>query len=261
MPAESTRAKLTGMETNSGTGLPANVAGAWGVQERPTKGPKPGLSLERIVDAAVAVAASEGLAAVSMGRVAKELGTGPMSLYRYVSAKNELLALMEDAALGSPPSPQSETGWRAGLSDWAWAMRAAIGRNLWALAIPVTSPPILPNMVAWMEVGLRHLRETGLDEGRKISTIMLISNYVKGEAASMAGVAAAFQASGASTPDAWMSTYARSLAKLADPRLFPALHASLDAGAMDKADGPDDEFTFGLERLLDGLDVLITRLP
>src|SRR5262249_13348359 len=92
--------------------LPASVAAAWGIRDRPHKGPKPGLSLERIVAAAVQVADAEGLAAVSMSRVAAELGTAPMSLYRYVAAKDELLALMFDAAYGpSPTGPGDDAGW------------------------------------------------------------------------------------------------------------------------------------------------------
>jgi hypothetical protein len=66
--------------------LPASIAAAWGLRERPHKGPKPGLSLNRIIDAAVRLAASQGLDAVSMSRVASELGASTMSLYRYVSA-------------------------------------------------------------------------------------------------------------------------------------------------------------------------------
>ena len=64
--------------------LPASIEAAWGLRERPHRGPKPGLSLARIVEAGVQVAEAEGLAAVSMSRVAAELGAAPMSLYRYV---------------------------------------------------------------------------------------------------------------------------------------------------------------------------------
>ena len=85
--------------------LPATVAAAWGVRERSQKGPKPGLSLARIVDAGVRVADSEGLDAVSMGRVAASLDTAPMSLYRHVSSKEELVRLMVDAAWGDSPGP------------------------------------------------------------------------------------------------------------------------------------------------------------
>src|SRR5215467_11230149 len=139
--------------------LPASVATAWGVRDRPHKGPKPGLSLERIVAAAVRVADAEDLTAVSMSQVAAKLGTAPMSLYRYVTAKDELLALMQDAAYDPsptgpatpeplpqgpassgpapskpPPSvPGDDAAWRAGLSRWAWTMRAAMQRHHWVL--------------------------------------------------------------------------------------------------------------------------------
>ena len=90
--------------------LPAAVAAAWGVRAHPGKGPKPGLSLERIVAAAVKIASRDGLDAVSMSRVAAELGASTMSLYRYVNAKDELVKLMIDAAWGSPPAPEAEPG-------------------------------------------------------------------------------------------------------------------------------------------------------
>src|SRR5881397_1914280 len=95
--------------------VPASVAAAWGVRERPHKGPKPTLSLARIVDAGVRVADTEGLDAVSMGRVA---------------SKEELVKLMVDAAWGDSPGPLlAGENWRAGLSRWAWAMRAALRRH------------------------------------------------------------------------------------------------------------------------------------
>src|ERR1700683_805489 len=136
-------------------GLPATVAAAWGVRERPHKGPKPALSLARIVSAAVRVADAEGLDAVSMGRVAAELGAAPMSLYRHVSSKEELLTLMVDAAWGdSPPLRAPDEGWRAGLSRWAWTMRTQIRRHPWAVRIPLHSLPIMPREVAWFENAL-----------------------------------------------------------------------------------------------------------
>src|SRR5688572_33096520 len=117
------------MDEVSDSGLPASLLAAWGRHDRPARGPRPGLSLARIVDAAVDVAASEGLAAVSMNRVAAELGTAPMSLYRYVAAKDELLELMVDAGVGPPPELTDGVGWRAGLAAWAQAVRAALRRN------------------------------------------------------------------------------------------------------------------------------------
>jgi AcrR family transcriptional regulator len=243
------------VEDDGGTGLPASIQAAWGVRDRPNKGPKRGLSLERIVDAAVKVAADEGLAAVSMSRVAAELGASTMSLYRYVAAKDELLALMVDAATGPPPAV-GEDGWRAGLSRWAWAELAVYRRHPWALRVPISGPPVTPNQTAWLEQGLRCLHDTGLGEGEKLSVILLVTGFVRNSASLEADLAAAFQAGG-TTAQAAMTGYGRLIARLTDAQRYPALHAVIEAGVVDQADHPDAEFVFGLERLLDGIDVLV----
>lgn len=240
--------------SEDGTGLPASLEAAWGLRGRPPRGPRPGLSLERIVAAAVGVARAEGLAAVSMSRVATELGTAPMSLYRYVAAKDELLALMVDAAFGPPPAGPDE-GWRAALSRWAWAQRAAYQRDPWVLRIPISGLPSRPNEVAWFEQGLRSLAATGLDEAAKASVILLVTGYVRNAASIDADIARAVLASG-KAPDEWMASYARTLARLTGSGRFPAIERFLAAGVFDRADPPDTEFTFGLERIIDGIAVL-----
>ncbi|MET9483140.1 TetR/AcrR family transcriptional regulator [Streptomyces sp. NPDC006638] len=240
-------------DTGGGTGLPASVEAAWGLRERPAKGPKPGLSLDRIVDAAVAIAAAEGLGAVSMGRVAKELGASTMSLYRYVGAKDELYLLMQEDAMGPPPAaPPPGTGWREALSLWAWAQREVFHRNLWALRIPRSGPPATPNMVAWWERGLVALEGTGLDEGTKIAVILLVSGYVRNEATLMADLGAAVASSGVSAEEV-MARTARTLRRLADPERFPSVARSLEAGVLDAVDEPDVDFSFGLRCVLDGV--------
>ncbi len=259
LPGTSTPAgsALPGTSSPAGSGLPDSIAAAWGVRERPHKGPKPGLSLPRIVDAAVRIADTEGLDAVSMGRVAAELGAAPMSLYRHVSAKEELLNLMVDAAWGDSPDPlKAGEGWRSGLSRWAWAMRASVRRHPWAVRLPLNSLPILPRAVAWFEHALACMRDTPLTEARKASVILLLSGYVRNLAATESDIATAVQTSGLSM-DEWMSAYPRMLAKLTDPQRFPALSAFIAAGVFDIADGPDDEFVFGLDRILDGIEHLV----
>jgi AcrR family transcriptional regulator len=236
--------------------VPATVAAAWGVRERPHKGPKPALSLARIVDAGLRVADTEGLDAVSMGRVAAELKAGPMSLYRHVSSKEELIRLMVDAAWGDSPGPLlAGENWRAGLARWAWAMRTALRRHPWAAHIPISGLPIMPREIAWFEDALACMAGTGLTEARKASVIMLLSGYVRNLAATEADIAAAVAASGLRV-DEWMASYPRMLGQLTDPRRFPALTAFIAAGVFDAADGPDDEFVFGLDRILDGVGVL-----
>jgi len=244
----------------SGGELPADVAAAWGVRERSHKGPRPALSLARIVDAAVRIADTQGLDAVSMGKVAAELGAAPMSLYRHVAGKEQLLRYMVDAAWGeAPPPPASGESWRDGLARWAWTMRDNARRHPWVVRIPISGLPIMPREVAWFENALACMRDTGLNEARKASVIMLLAGYVRNLATTEADIGAAIAASGLS-PVEWMSTYPAMLRQLTDPQRFPALAAFVEAGVFEADDGPDDEFIFGLDRILDGIEVLISGL-
>ncbi|MEV5694056.1 TetR/AcrR family transcriptional regulator [Micromonospora globbae] len=237
--------------------LPPAIAEAWGLRGRTPKGPRPGLTLGGIVAAAVALADAEGLPAVSMSRVAKELGAATMALYRYVGAKEELLTLMVDAAYGEPPAPAgSGPDWRVGLSRWAWAEREALRRHPWIVRVPIGSPPLTPHQLGWLDAGLRCLDGTGLTEPEKMSVMLLLTSYVRNEALLTAQLLDAAQAAGRE-PGAVMPAYARLVARLADPARFPALHAVLASGALDSDDDPDDEFTFGLDRLLDGVETLV----
>jgi AcrR family transcriptional regulator len=239
--------------------LPSYLGEAWGLRERPTKGPKRGLSLQRIVDAAVAIAASEGLSAVSMSRVASDLGASTMALYRYIASKDELLVLMMDAIYQTPPVPETgDEGWRAGLSRWAWGQHTILRKHTWALRIPITGPPVTPNQITWLERGLHCLSETPLPEGDKLSVIMLLSGYTRSEATVSADVEATFMAK---APDelAAMVSYGQLVRRLVGPDRFPALNKVIDAGVLDAPAGPDDEFVFGLERILDGIGVLIDQ--
>jgi AcrR family transcriptional regulator len=248
------------MDDQSPTGLPASIEAAWGVRTRPNKGPRPALSLERIVAAAVRVATTDGLQAVSMGRVAADLGVSTMSLYRYVAARDELLALMADLSFEAPPAARRpEETWRDGLSRWAWSELGVYRRNPWVLRIPISGPPVTPNAMAWLERGLDCLRDTGLPEGAKLPAMLLLTGFVRSQATLQAEFAAA-QASGAAQPGPeLMGAYGRPMARLTDPERFPALHAVLAAGVFDEPDDGDFDFAFGLERVLDGIETLIEK--
>lgn len=246
---------------SGGTGLLTSIEAAWGLRDRPAKGPKPGLTLDRIVAAAVEVAATEGLSAVSMGRVAKELGASTMSLYRYVSAKEELYVLMQEAVMGDPeplPALTEGAGWREAVRQWAWSQRRMYQRNLWSLRIPIAGPPASPHSIAWWEQGLQALESSGLDEGDKISVILLVSGFVRNEALLMSDLAAAVEAKGVSDLEV-MAQWERTLQRLVDPVRHPALCRLLTTEVMSEPDAPDHEFLFGLERVLDGVEVLIDR--
>ncbi|MBB1243401.1 TetR/AcrR family transcriptional regulator [Streptomyces durbertensis] len=246
-------------------GIPPAVARAWGVGHDVTTAPRRGLSLERIVRAGIDCAAAEGIGAVSMSRVAAMLGVSAMALYRYVGAKDELLLLMEDAAVGPPPPELAEPAdWRTGLAEWARAYRRVLHDNLWVLAVPVSSPPATPNSVVWMEYGLRALRGSGLDAGERLGVLTLLSEYVRGEAAVAADLAAAAREAGLS-PAHMNAAYGRLLAGLADRERFPEVNAVLDAGVLEAGgDGgtpseAGEDFDFGLERVLDGVAALVDR--
>src|SRR3954469_5236383 len=116
--------------------LPRGVALAWGVAANPQRGPKREMSIERIVDVAVELADAGGLAAVSMAAVANALGFTPMSLYRYVTAKDDLVLLMQESGIGVPPeavreAATGEGGWRAALSAWEQGQLATYLEHPW----------------------------------------------------------------------------------------------------------------------------------
>ncbi|MDY7103661.1 MAG: TetR/AcrR family transcriptional regulator [Actinomycetota bacterium] len=248
-----------GDRQHGGAVMPASLAAAWGLADRPAKGPRPGLSLTAIVDAAISVAASDGLAAVSMGRVAKELGAAPMSLYRHVDSKAALLDLMVDRAYGEPPAPSTpEEGWRAGLDRWARTAMGVLAANPWVVQVPITGPPVTPNQVAWMESALASMAGARLAEGEKVSVLLLLSGFVRNEIALALSIGA---------PPEGAPGYGVTLAALTDRDRFPALHAVIDAGVFDdggdpEAQGPGDpdvDFGFGLDRILDGIAALEQR--
>ena len=147
-------------------------------------------------------------------------------------------------------------GWRAGLSALAWAMRTVMYAHPWALQVPISGLPVRPNEVAWFEQALSCLQDTGIAEAEKASVILLVSGYVRNEASTNADIEAAIRASGAA-PDEWMSAYGRMLTKLTDPERFPALTQFIASGVFERFDPPDQEFVFGLERILDGIGDLV----
>jgi AcrR family transcriptional regulator len=242
--------------------LPPALEAAWGLRDQPRKGPKPGLTLSRIVEAAIGLADRDGLEAVSMARVAAELGAAPMSLYRHVASKDDLLELMTDTAWGPPPDSASGT-WRDKLAAWARAMRGSMYRHPWALRVPVSGLPVYPNNVAWFEQGLAALADTSLTEEQKASMALLVSGYVRIEALTGTDIEAAIRAQASSEPTAtdpaaeWMRQYRDLMIKLTDPARFPATTRLLKSGVFDAPGGPDDEFNFSLERILDGVERLI----
>ena len=239
--------------------IPRSVALLWGLRPPTRRGPKAGLSVEQITRAAIEVADAEGLAAVSMARVAQQLGAGTMSLYRYVASKDELLLLMSDAALTAPPAPPAGADWREAMRHWAVAVLAELRRHSWYVQLPLTGPPTGPRNLAWFDAALRTLGGTGLDAGDKVMAVMTLITFVQGEVRMTVELIAAEEAGAPGAGE----TYGRALASLVDPATFPALAAAMADGVFDD-DRPaveqvGDDIGASLEIILDGIAALIER--
>lgn len=152
----------------------------WAPPRRPTRGPKPALSAERIVDTGIALADTDGLDAVSMQRVADELGFTKMSLYRYFRSKTELIAVMIDTALGPPPAPGRARSRRRQLHDWTIGLHDAAMVHPWALQAAVGPRVFGPNELGWLESGLRPLAGSTLTGAERLDTVVLLIGHVRG---------------------------------------------------------------------------------
>ena len=239
--------------------LPRGVALAWGVAAHPQRGPKRELSIERIVEAAIDLADAEGLAAVSMSRVAASLGFTTMSLYRYVTSKDDLILLMQEGSLIPPvPDDTVERTWRDGITAWVLAVRGAYRAHPWLVDIPISGAPITPNNLLMVDWFLREVRDLPLSDGEKMSALLLVTSYARATSAQERDLGAA--AAAASDPaDVTGASFFEALAELVTPERFPYLSPLLAAGgyvavpgaALDEA---DDDFEFGLARILDGIE-------
>lgn len=228
----------------------------WGVRKQPGRGPKRGLSVERIVTAAIEVADEEGLEALSMRRVATEIGVGVMSLYTYVPGKAELTELMMDAVLGEMKRPDSAAGgWRAKLALYARESWRLSHRHPWTLQLPLSRGLLGPNQTAMLDSALHAVSGLGLTENEMVSLFFVVVGYVQGAARTALDQAHTEQATGV-TDEQWWSTYGRLMSEyMGDARCYPTL-TSLSSSAWTFND-PEAEFEFGLQRVLDGIEAFI----
>ncbi|MCP3755225.1 TetR/AcrR family transcriptional regulator [Streptomyces sp. TBY4] len=198
------------------------------------------LSVGGIVEAAIALADAEGLGAVSMQRVAGELGYTAMALYRHVPGKDQLVALMADRAQGSPPA-ESGKEWRSEILDWADAAWEFYLAHPWMLRVATTGAPTGPNELAWFEALLRPLARSGLAAENLVATAMFLSSAVR----DLARIATEIVPSG--------SDYGNLLARVVQPDRFPTLASLMASGVVEDDGDVRPALDFGLKILLDGL--------
>ncbi|MFJ8535793.1 TetR/AcrR family transcriptional regulator [Streptomyces sp. NPDC093591] len=228
----------------------------WDTGKRPSRGPRPGLTVDRIVEVAVRIADAEGLDGVSMRRVAAELGTGAMSLYRYVPGKAELLDLMLDRVQrpSENPADLGDGSWRSALEAMARATRALHTRHPWLLGVNQARPLLGPSALDGMEKVLGRIRPMGLSDPELVSAIIMIDGYVVGAARTHVHHEEAERASGMTTAD-FYAAQSPFLEKVVATGRYPVL-ATL---AEDTWGSAFDHFEFGLQRILDGLEALVEQ--
>jgi AcrR family transcriptional regulator len=247
------------MTEYSGGGDPArSMALLWRTTERAGR---KGLSVDRIVEAAIAVADEEGIGALTMRRVADRLGVGTMSIYTHVPAKAELIDVMLDTVLAEVTGPDHAPGpWRERLEQVARGLRALYLRHPWLLHVATTRPPMGPNVIAKYEHELRAIDGIGLTDIEMDAVVTLVNDFVHGTVRSAIEAAEVERRTGL-TDEQWWYRQAPLLDRVLDPARFPVgVRVGSAAGeAHQAAVDPEHAFEFGLERVLDGIEMLVSR--
>jgi len=228
----------------------------WREADPPRRGPRPRHTVDDVVDAAIAIADADGLEAVTMRAVAERLGTSPMSLYTYVPGKAELLDLMLDALYLAMPRKSFRLQWRTRLRAVAEANRELYARHPWAARVSTARPPLGPGLMAKYEHELAAFDGLGLDDVAMDAALTFLLAFVQAHA-----VAAQDHANAPGTDADWWATAGPLLARVVQPERYPLASrvGSAAGAAQGGAYDAGRAYTFGLERVLDGLSALIDR--
>ena len=216
----------------------------------------PDLSKARIVDAAIAIADREGLAAVSMRRLATELRVATMSLYRHVPSKEELVLVMLDAVFREEALPSKRPrGWRAKLDLLARVQWAIYRRHKWmAATISLTRPVLVPNGMKHTEWALEATDGVVGDAAQQLLVALTLFGFVRGLAASLETETYAEQDTGMSSDD-HIEAQTREFEAIVASGAFPMLTRVSAVPDLDV--GLDALFEFGLARVLDGIERMV----
>ncbi|GHC82083.1 hypothetical protein GCM10007079_22710 [Nocardiopsis terrae] len=235
-------------------GIEATLDLLWAGLGQPRRGPRHQLTVERVVEAAMAVAEAEGVEALSMRRVAARLGVGAATLYTYVPDKAALLALMVDEMVGQAPLPHTRPGtWREKVEAWAREDLASFREHPWLAGI-VTGPFVGPNGFAWTDSAIRVFDGTGLSAEEALAVVEAVDGLVHGH---LAKVVAADRAERWTLPDG------RSFATVQESYLTTRWIGSGRFPAIERLAAPlapAEVFERALAWLLDGVERRITEV-
>ncbi|MBE3015124.1 TetR/AcrR family transcriptional regulator [Microbispora sp. NEAU-D428] len=225
----------------------------WMRPERPARGPRPSFSRAALAQAAIRIADAEGLEAISMRRLAADLGAGTMSLYRYVTGKDEVFDLMIDTAVREylPEDGRPPDDWADGLRLLAWQVRRTMLRHPWLAPLAAGRPQTGPNSARLMETALGMLDGLGLSIDEMLTLVGAVFAYVNGYIQSELAEVEGLRRTGLTLAQrlARHLSYIQSLIATGD---YPMLERmTKEAGREYTA--ADDRFAYGLDRLLDGI--------
>jgi len=219
----------------------------------PAAASEPALSRSRVVATAIQIADAEGLAALSMRRVAAELGTATMSLYRHVRDKDDLLMLMVQATFARYPLPARPADARAGLEALCRLQWSSYQRHPWlAQWVSMTRPQLIPSAMAHTEWAMAILADLGLGVNERLHMAVTLANYVRGTAINLEPEAQAEQDTGITSHE-WMASQDAVMAGIVASGEFPMFAELAQVEDLDLT--LESLFEFGLARLLDGLEV------
>lgn len=229
----------------------------WQRIEHSGRGPRPSLTHDQIARAAIALADADGIEAVSMRRVAAELGAGTMTLYRYVATRDELLDLMIDAIIGDFGSADRLSGdWRRDLAAEAHTNRAMMHAHPWSVALRYARPSFGPNGLANTERVLASVDGVGLDIDGKLDLVSTMSSFVLGFTQAELAEQEARRRTGLSE-DQWRASMGPYIEGVLATKRYPFLERVI----VDAEDFPDPDAVFErrLDLVLDGLAARVAR--
>jgi AcrR family transcriptional regulator len=213
------------------------------------------LSKDRVLRTAMEIADSEGIDALSMRRLASELGVEAMSLYYYVKSKEEMLAGIAELALSEIEPPVPGTDPMASIRAAAISYHDALRRHSWANGIITgaikglsggAAERLTPNQMRYMEAELKCLRLAGFSPRMTHHAYHLLDSHIVGSTLWEAGVAAAI-------PKGALPDLAKSVMARLPPEQFPYTHEHIQQHMGKLAKGDKSPFEFGLDLILEGL--------
>jgi len=213
------------------------------------------LSRERVLRAAMDLADREGIAALSMRNLARELGVEAMSIYHYVERKEDLLAGIGDLVMREIELPEGRAGdWRSAVRRMSVSYHDALKRHPWIHSLGGAPARIGPGQLGYMEWLLGRLRQAGFSPRMTHHAYHILDSHVVGSSLWEAGIAAAL-------PKGALEGLAKTILERVPVAEYPYFHEHAQQHLGKVTKGDKHPFELGLDLILDGLDRLRDERP